>query len=479
MLKKWGWVFLTAALVLTGCSDNEKKEEKAQGTEEKASGVEETKSANEKSPADEDNEEERTAVGEVSTPETIEEFMDIQPGELTKEIPFDKETSPWPNHTPIKGMEEELKSGMGDAAESTTADLFQSLVYLLGNSAYPELVNEMASMEPDFDEPLLPEPEEVKGSEGKAEDDGKAIILLDASSSMLLEVDSKQKMAVAKTAVRSFAKTIGETNDVSLYVYGHEGSQEDKDKELSCSKIDEIYPMKAYNEKTFFEAVEGVEAKGWTPLADAIKTAREDSKSYEGNLTVYIVSDGAETCDGDPVEEAKAFASDGEDRQVNIIGFNVDKDSADQLKKVAEAGNGDYIGADNADQLKESIRDQWVPSSLDIMSAQWASPKTSFSVLTQKRDIEKLSLTLGHAIQSEKRRFEKAASFLEEEGMISDEQSKEITAMAAERDQKLNELSKELLENKQKEIDAEVERIDKKINDWADRMKKLREEQGR
>ncbi|MEW4328453.1 hypothetical protein Q0N12_17535 [Rossellomorea marisflavi] len=121
----------------------------------------------------------------------------------------------------------------------------------------------------------------------------------------------------------------------------------------------------------------------------------------------------------------------------------------------------------------------WKRISFHIMSVQWASPKTSFSVITQKREVEELSLTLGHAIQTEKHRLEKAVSFMEEEGMISGEESKVLTAMAVERDQKLNELNDELLEKKQRETDAEVERFDKKINDWANRMKKLRKEQGR
>ncbi|KRG09822.1 hypothetical protein ACA29_22270 [Lederbergia galactosidilytica] len=58
----------------------------------------------------------------------------------------------------------------------------------------------------------------------------KALILLDASSSMLLNVEGKQKMAVAKTAANRFATTIGTNHDISLIVYGHAGTQNDEDK---------------------------------------------------------------------------------------------------------------------------------------------------------------------------------------------------------------------------------------------------------
>ena len=39
---------------------------------------------------------------------------------------------------------------------------------------------------------------------------------------------------------------------------------------------------------------------------------------------VYIVSDGVETCDGDPVAAAKLLQADNIQAQVNIIGFDVD-----------------------------------------------------------------------------------------------------------------------------------------------------------
>ncbi|WP_302053280.1 hypothetical protein [Bacillus sp. FJAT-29790] len=40
----------------------------------------------------------------------------------------------------------------------------------------------------------------------------------------------------------------------------------------------------------------------------------------------------------------------------------------------------------------------------------------------------------------------------------------------------MKQLIEQLKEKKYQEIDEEVNRIDKKINDWADRMERLREE---
>ncbi|MBY0124364.1 VWA domain-containing protein [Bacillus sp. S/N-304-OC-R1] len=359
-----------------------------------------------------------------------------------------------------------------------TEILFKSLIYYLGNSAYKDVVQQLMTFKPQFDEPYLPEPEEATEQSATQEKAAKkAIIMLDASSSMLLNVDGEQKMKIAKSAVRSFAKTIGATSDVSLYVYGHAGSQENKDKQLSCSKIDEVYPLQKYNEESFFKAVDGVEAKGWTPLAGAIQKANRVSQSIDGDITLYIVSDGAEICDGNPVEEAKRFVEGRENRKVNIIGFDVDAKQENQLKAVAEAGNGEYFSAKNTEELKNTVIQKWIPPGfLDIISKQWSSPKGTFAILWQQMDVEKMSQRISYAINVEQGRFRDAIDVMYIEKMISEEQKDKLVKMIEEQKEKLEQVNVQLKQQKLNEIDNEVNRIDNKINDWAERMEKLREE---
>ena len=57
---------------------------------------------------------------------------------------------------------------------------------------------------------------------------------------------------------------------------------------------------------------------------------------------IYVVSDGIETCGGDPVKAAQAAAISGYRAIVNIIGFDVDNAGQRALKKVAKAGGGKY-----------------------------------------------------------------------------------------------------------------------------------------
>ncbi len=465
-------------LFLSGCSDkNEVSNEKPKAETEKA--VQEgSGNAQKKEEVKKDNI--LTEIETVKVPETIEDFANSQPGKLTADFSYEKETASWPSLHTLEGIESELTEHLRSVAGETddVNQLYQSLIYYIGNSAYQQVVNELLAFKPEFDEPYLPEPEKVSEEivQEKAAP-SKAIIMLDASSSMLLNVDGEQKMKIAKSAVRSFAKTIGSASEVSLYVYGHAGTQENKDKELSCTTIDEVYPLQKYEEEGFYQAVDGVEAKGWTPLAGAIKKAYEVSQSLEGEITLYIVSDGAETCDGDPITEAKQFVQGHENRKVNIIGFDVDEKQENQLKAVAEAGQGAYFSAKNTEELKSTVIQKWVPPGLiDIIGKQWSTPKGTFTVAWMNMDIHKMALKISQAINVEQGRFMGAANVMFAEGLITEEQKEKLIGKIEERGKSLNQLTDQLKEQKLKEIDDEVNRIDKKINDWAERMEQLRAE---
>ena len=72
---------------------------------------------------------------------------------------------------------------------------------------------------------------------------------------------------------------------------------------------------------------------------------------------VLLLTDGKETCGGNPVESIKKIANDKKITViVDIIGFDIkNKEEQNQLIKMAEAGNGEYVNARNALELKNAF----------------------------------------------------------------------------------------------------------------------------
>ena len=96
---------------------------------------------------------------------------------------------------------------------------------------------------------------------------------------------------------------------------------------------------------------------GWTPLASAIIAAAGSFRNGPGQRLLYIVSDGIETCGGDPVAAATAARAKSQ-VILNVIGFGIGSAAEEQaLRAVAQAGGGAYRTAAEG-HLAAAMRDQ-------------------------------------------------------------------------------------------------------------------------
>ncbi|MFC3884375.1 VWA domain-containing protein [Bacillus songklensis] len=183
-------------------------------------------------------------------------------------------------------------------------------------------------------------------------------IILDASGSMAGKVSGKTKMELAKEAIRDFASSLPQGTKVGLRVYGHKGSNEDKDKALSCQSSELVYSVSTYNEQQLQSALASFQPTGWTPVAKSLEEAGKDLGEFQGEQNkniIYLVSDGIETCGGNPVEAAKQLRESGIAPVVNVIGFDVDDEGQKQLQKVASASGGTYASVANQDELTKEF----------------------------------------------------------------------------------------------------------------------------
>ncbi|GAA0465610.1 vWA domain-containing protein [Alkalibacillus silvisoli] len=184
------------------------------------------------------------------------------------------------------------------------------------------------------------------------------IILLDASGSMAAEVSGKVKMDAAKDAITNFMKNLPEETNVALRVYGHEGSSSSSDQQLSCESTELVYGFDQYNESDFKQSLGSVQPAGWTPIGLALKEAQEDLSSFDGETNtniVYLVSDGIETCDTNPVEAADELYHSNITPIINVIGFDVDGEGQNHLKEIADTVEGIFETANDESELADEL----------------------------------------------------------------------------------------------------------------------------
>ena len=186
----------------------------------------------------------------------------------------------------------------------------------------------------------------------------RVIVALDSSGSMAGKVGGETKMAAAKDAVRGFLETIPDTVAVGLVAFGHTGNNEESGKSTSCAGAAVLSAASENGAQAINAKLLELDATGWTPLADAISVAGDSltPSSQAGEQVVYVVSDGKETCDGDPVAAAKALHESDVRAVINIIGFDLPAADRRELMSVAEAGGGSFVEVDSGAALREALR---------------------------------------------------------------------------------------------------------------------------
>jgi Ca-activated chloride channel family protein len=175
-----------------------------------------------------------------------------------------------------------------------------------------------------------------------------AIIVLDASGSMWGQIGGETKMDIAKRTLATVLGTVPSTLELGMMAYGH------RDKG-SCADIELMVSPAAGSANTVAAAAYGINPKGKTPLADAVRQAAEILRFTEEKATVILVTDGIETCEADPCAVASTLEAAGVDLTVHVVGFGLSDDEGRQVACLAENTGGQYLPAGDAAMLGAAL----------------------------------------------------------------------------------------------------------------------------
>ncbi|WP_299921421.1 VWA domain-containing protein [uncultured Pelagimonas sp.] len=183
-----------------------------------------------------------------------------------------------------------------------------------------------------------------------AQDRPSSILVLDGSGSMWGQIDGKAKITIAQEVVGDLLGALPKDTDLGLTVYGHR-------EKGNCADIETVVHPGPDTRGAIAQAVNGIKPKGKTPLSDAVRAAAEELRYTEERATVILVSDGRETCVADPCEVARTLEETGVDLTVHVVGFDVSDDATalGQLQCLADETGGQFVTADDADQLSDAL----------------------------------------------------------------------------------------------------------------------------
>ncbi|GEO19943.1 hypothetical protein CQA01_04770 [Cyclobacterium qasimii] len=186
------------------------------------------------------------------------------------------------------------------------------------------------------------------------------------------QMQGKTKMEIAAAALSGAVGNLSETQKIGFVAYGHR-------KEGDCKDVEFMVDAATGTKKEVIEAVKGIKPLGKTPLAYSAAMVIDQLRAAKQKATIILITDGIESCDGNICEIVEEAKDEGIDFKLHIIGFGLKAEDTQQLRCAAEAGDGSYFSAENAENLGE-ILNVATASTVD-------KPANNFSVYAVKNGL--------------------------------------------------------------------------------------------
>lgn len=177
-------------------------------------------------------------------------------------------------------------------------------------------------------------------------------IILDASGSMLQRQDGRRRIEIARESLLALLDDVLPAGTpFALRVFGH--------KEADSCRTDLEIPLGPLDPDAARAKISSIQAMNLakTPIAASLAQVPNDLPGVSGERVVILVTDGEETCDGDPALAIRRLREAGTDLRVNIVGYSIDdEDLRETFKSWAALGKGRYFNAPGAEELAAAFR---------------------------------------------------------------------------------------------------------------------------
>lgn len=181
-----------------------------------------------------------------------------------------------------------------------------------------------------------------------AAESAKAILILDASGSMWGVINGRTKIEIAREAVAKVVEGLDPSVQLGLMAYGHR-------RKGDCEDIELLIPPGPVNKQAFLDKVNSLKPLGNTPLTKAVEMAADILKSNENPATVILVSDGLETCGGDPCALANKLESTGVKFTTHVVAFDLSIQESRKIDCLAKDTGGMFLPASDANTLQRAL----------------------------------------------------------------------------------------------------------------------------
>ena len=188
-----------------------------------------------------------------------------------------------------------------------------------------------------------------------------AEMILDSSGSMAEATSTGEpRIDAAKRVLDNVIDTIPDNTgriNVGFRVFGHLGNNTESGRAVSCKGTELRVPVQGVDRAALHAQVAQYQPVGWTPITLALQQAAKDFPDSSASVrnSMILVTDGLETCDGDPCAAATAISKSNIHGVINVIGFGTSQEELNTLSCIANNSGGLLLSANNYDELLSAV----------------------------------------------------------------------------------------------------------------------------
>jgi len=185
---------------------------------------------------------------------------------------------------------------------------------------------------------------------------GGIVFILDASNSMNQKLDTAEtKFEWAQEALTLVLRELPEDTPFAVVAFGHRVSKDLAAE--SCLDIEILVPYGVHPDRgAILRKIRAIKAMGKTPLAQALSFAAGVAGEP---ARLVLLTDGEETCGGDPLAAARDICADG--TTLDVVAVGVTSEVAVLLGNLARTCGGRFVLTQDPAELPDLFRKVAIP----------------------------------------------------------------------------------------------------------------------
>lgn len=175
------------------------------------------------------------------------------------------------------------------------------------------------------------------------------IVVFDASGSMWNPMENATRIEIARQVMSQFLEGYDVSQPLGVIAYGHR-------KRGDCEDIEVIVEPGIISPSSVAQKIKSLLPKGMTPLAESLRRAAALIPPTTESANILLITDGLETCGGDPCAVAEELIATGIKIRAHVVGFGLTKAEAASLSCIAQLTGGLMFNPSNGKELLDALQ---------------------------------------------------------------------------------------------------------------------------